>query len=137
MSTTPKPSQNGTTAKPVETLTNGKEQKPVATTVPVAPLPLKKETHKEPADQPPLEDRIFKVQQLTHLIDKRDKLQESLRKLNAFKLSTDGRNDELRIEDGEGNEFFTTNSAAIGDVVSTLKASIQSKLLETEALILF
>jgi hypothetical protein len=116
---------------------NGKKEtataKPTAETLPTIP-PAKRA---DGSEQKPLEDRIYRVQQLSDLIAKREKLQESLKKLKAFKLSTDSRLDSLTIEDGEGNEFVTSNTAAITDVIECLKATLQKKLHEVEAQIVF
>lgn len=91
---------------------------------------------KEVEEQKPLEDRILKIQMLSDLIERRDKLQETIKKLASFKLSTDSSRDKLTITDGKGTEFLTTNSSCIAEVVSTLKTSLQNKLTETEAQIL-
>ncbi len=85
----------------------------------------------------PLEERIYKVQQLTDLVYRREKLQESLAKLKSYKLSSDGRADSIRIQDGHGHEWNTSNSDAIKDVIATLKETLQKKLNEVENLIIF
>jgi len=117
---------------------NGTTEKTVGT---VVSLPVKKEEVKQPekhVDEPkPIEDRVLKVQMLGDLVERRDKLLETQRKLNSFKLSSDGSRDKLSINDGKSNEFLTTNSAVIKDVIETLKVSIQQKLDDVEKQIVF
>jgi hypothetical protein len=131
---------NGTKAVPPAP-ENGKK---VETTVNL--VPIKKEEEPKPApsvpgrvlsDLPPVEDRILKVSQLFSLVEKHDTLLEAKKKLKAFKLSTDGSRDSLRIQDGKGNEFYTTNSGCIADVLEVLKVSIDRKIAEVEAQIKF
>ena len=126
--------QNGTGTKPAAT----KETKTNVVLSAANPKQPKVETEpkKETEEQHPLEDRIFKIQMLGDLIERREKFQETIKKLNSFKVSTDGTRDKLTITDGKGNEFFTTNSACIAEVVTSLKTSLQNKLVETEAQIL-
>lgn len=129
--------------KPTTAPTNGTSNTSSNLTA-VAPVKAEKkelptiapEKRNDANEQKPLEDRIFRVQQLSDLVSRREKLQDSLKKLNSFKLSSDSRLDSLTIEDGEGHEFSTSNTAAIADVIQCLKASIQKKLQEVEALII-
>ena len=86
---------------------------------------------------PPLEDRILKVNQLVSYVDKYEALEETEEKLKKFKLSTDGSRDTLRISDSRGNEFQTTNSGVIADVLETIKASVAAKKAEVEKQIQF
>lgn len=97
--------------------------------------PFKKK--EEAPDLKPLEDRVHIIQKLMELVERRDKLLEAKQKLNAFKLSTDGLRDKLGINDGKGNEFLTSNTAVIKDVIETLKTSIQAKLDDVEKQIVF
>lgn len=131
--------QNGketTTAeqKPVENKTEGHETKAEVKLATIVPA---KNGNKVKPELPPLEDRIYKVQQLTDLVYRREKLQEGLKKLKPFKISTDGRADSIRIQDGQGHEWNTSNSNAIKDVIAALKASLQKQLDEVENLITF
>lgn len=139
MSTQKNGATNGT-ATPNKT--NAKE---VAT---VVNLTLKKEEQPKPepkpeltpagkaGDLPPVEDRVLKVQQLFDLINKREKLKESLKKLNSIKASSDNRDLKITIED-DNEEWETHNTDAIRDCIATMKATIQTKLKEAEDSIRF
>lgn len=123
---------NGTaTVKPNGTENSNEKQ--VAT---VVTLPAKKEDEKEKTSKMPtvkeevatIEDRIFRVQQLGDLVEKHSTLVDAKKKLDSFKLSSDGNRDTLTIRDSKGKEFTTTNSNVIADVVETLKKSIADKI---------
>jgi hypothetical protein len=108
-----------------------------APTAKVTPIKLDEQKQDKLSDMPPVEDRIHKVNQLFSLVEKHETLLETKKKLKAFKLSTDGSRDTLRIQDGKGNEFITSNSAVIADVLEVLKVSLDKKIVEVEALIKF
>jgi hypothetical protein len=129
MSTQQKNGSNGTAE-----MKKDSNDKQVAT---VVTLPAKKEDEKEKTPKPeiavknevlPIEDRIFKVQQLGDLVEKHATLVDTKKKLDSFKLSSDGNRDTLSIRDSKGKEFITTNSAVIADVVETLKKSVAEKI---------
>ncbi len=123
------PTTNGT-AKPAEFPKNST----VKTTVPIVELPKKEQ--KEQPELPPLEDRILKIQMLGDLVAKREKLQDSLKKINSFKFSSETRLDKLTIED-EDNEFTTSNTSVLKDVVATIKTTVQRRLAEVDAQLTF
>lgn len=134
---TQKNGTNGTTPKPVQ---NGK---PAPATV-VTLIPAKEDKKPEPTvkgqelpELPPVEDRILKVSQLFSLVEKHEALLELRTRLKAFKLSTDGNGDNLRLMDSKGNTFQTSNSACIADVLDVLKATIERKISEVENQIRF
>lgn len=119
---------------------NGKPVVPKVATV--VTIPAKKEEEVKPKiivkdDLPPVEDRILKVQQLMSKVEKHEALNESLRKLHAFKLSSDGSKDVLKISDSKGREFSTSNSTGIADVIETLKKSIAEKIVALEKELVF
>lgn len=98
-------------------------------------LPVKKPI--DAKDQPALEDRILHVQKLSDLVVKHGKLCDTVKKLNSFKLSNDGREDRLTIEDGEGNEFSTSNTTVIAKVLDVIKEETTAKRDEVANLITF
>lgn len=112
---------------------DGQKEQPAASQLTQPPAVIKKEV----PEMPPVEDRILKVYQLYSVVEKHETLLETRRKLNAFNLSTDGNRDTLRIQDSRGNEFTTSNSAVIGDVIERLKTSLESKISEVENQIRF
>jgi hypothetical protein len=139
MSTQQNKNGNGSIEKP----TNGK----VNTTLNVVPpkpeeekkegLPAPSVIGKDLPELPPVEDRILKVNQLFSLVEKHEALLETKKKLSTFKLSTDGNRDTLRILDSKGNDFQTSNTAVIADVMEVLKKSIDAKIAEVENQIRF
>ncbi len=111
-----------------------KTEKPEVNTT--STLVVKQEKPKEQDELKPLEDRILKVQMLGDLVERREKLIETSKKLNSFKVSTDGNRDKLVINDSKGNEFLTSNTLAIKEVIEFLKTSILKQIAETEAQII-
>lgn len=129
---------NGTKTTTPET-SNGKSVNTSATLTPVKTEVKKPEPSvpgKQLSDLPPVEDRVLKVQQLFDLASKREKLQDSLKKLKSIKTSSDNRGLKIQIED-DSNEWETFNTDAIKDCIVTLEATIKRKLEEVEALIKF
>lgn len=104
--------------------------------VPLKPMAAEKPKEQNP-EQPNLEDRILRIQILSDLIAKREKLQDSLKKISSYKFSSESRFDKLTIEDGEGNEFSTTNTDVLKEVVATIKATILRKIAEVDSSITF
>lgn len=124
--------------------TNGKANETKTTVVSTVPTTAKvtliridAPEKKEEEKLPPVEDRILKVNQLFSLVEKHETLLETKKKLKSFKLSTDGSRDVLQIRDSKGNEFMTSNSGCIADVLEVLKVSIDKKINEVEAQIKF
>ncbi len=97
--------------------------------------PKKEETEKD--ELPPIDDRIYVVEKLFSLIERRTALNDSLKKLAAFKLSTDSNRDELQIRDSKNNTWTTANSTAIAEVVELLKRTLERKVREVESQIIF
>jgi hypothetical protein len=129
---------NGTKATPA-TQDNGKKVETTATLVPV-----KKEEQKPTpsvpgkvlSDLPPVEDRVLKVQQLSDLVAKREKLLESLKKLKSIKASSENRGLKITIED-DNDEWETFNTDAIKTCIASMEVTIKGKLQEVEAQIKF
>jgi hypothetical protein len=129
---------NGT--KPVAPVQdNGKK---VETSVSL--VPVKKEEAKPApsvpgkvlSDLPPVEDRVLKVQQLADLVAKREKLQESLKKLKSIKASSENRGLKITIED-DNDDWETFNTDAIKACIVTMETTIKQKLDEVEQQIRF
>ena len=105
--------------------------------VPLKPVAAPEKPKEQKEEQPNLEDRILRIQILSDLIAKREKLQDSLKKISSYKFSSESRFDKLTIEDGEGNEFTTTNTDVLKEVVATIKATILRKIGEVDSSITF
>lgn len=76
----------------------------------------------------PLEERLFKLDQLFALQLKYNKLQDSKFKLSTFKLDGDTENASLSIQDENRNRFETKNPIVIGEVLEVIKKSIEANL---------
>jgi hypothetical protein len=118
--------QQSTNGKPSEVVgkiqqTNGKkEELPSITPIPKTEL------------RPSIEDRFLKMDVLFSKREKWEKIKDSLDKLNKFKLSTDGRTDNIIFKDAVGTTFSTYNPDVITKVVDMLKEDLSKKLSEVE-----
>lgn len=128
MSTTQKPSANGTTAKPVENPNNSKK---VETTVTVSKLPIKEEKI------PSLEDKFYKLDVLQAHREKWQELKECQDKLNKFNLTYTGRTDNVTFKDSNGISFSTHNPEVVAKTIAWLKEDTAKRLAEVENLISF
>ncbi len=84
-----------------------------------------------------LEERIRKVQDLTDLIEKRNRFLDAKLKLNSFNLKREETTTKVTISDQQGNQFMTSHTEAIGKILEVLKESIGKGMAETEAKIQF
>jgi len=97
--------------KPVtlQVVKNNAEETAQAEPVAVTPAPKPELT---------LEQRITVVEDLTMLIDKLCKLQESYRNLQSFKIGTDGMSTQIVLRDTtSGKEFRTSNTAVVARIL--------------------
>jgi hypothetical protein len=83
-------------------------------------------------DFSPIEDRFLKLDVLFSKREKWERIKDSLDKLNKFKLSTDGRSDNITLKDGAGNSFSTYNAEVLSTVVDLLKVDLTKKLADVE-----
>ncbi len=93
-----------------------------------------------PAVEPELtlEQRISVVEDLTMLIDKWRKLQESYRNLQSFKIGTDGMSTQLLLRDTvSGREFKTSNSMVVSRILDEIRLILLSRITEVEDQIRF
>src|SRR4051812_47027425 len=100
------------------------------------PKPEKK-AEKVIEELPPIDDRIFIIAKLFDLIERRTAILDSLKKIESFKLSTDGNRDELKITDSKTNTFQTSNSAVIKEVIEVIKSTLKMKWKDVEQQIRF
>ena len=94
----------------------------------------------QPAPQPELtlEQRISMVEDLTMLIDRWRKLQESYRNLQTFKIGTDGMSTQIVLRDTtSGKEFKTSNSSVVARILEEIRLTLQGKITEVESQIMF
>lgn len=94
----------------------------------------------QPTPQPELtlEQRISMVEDLTMLIDRWRKLQESYRNLQTFKIGTDGMSTQIVLRDTtSGKEFKTSNSSVVARILEEIRLTLQGKITEVESQIRF
>ena len=103
-------------------------KKPVIET----PVPTPK-----PVPELTLEQKIEKVENLKLLIEKREILEESRKKLNAFVIGSPNFGENIKLTDEEGNTFHTSNTEVFTKVVATIKETLIDKIKEIETEIKF
>ncbi|PLX10731.1 MAG: hypothetical protein C0594_04475 [Marinilabiliales bacterium] len=111
--------------KPVET-----PEKPVQTVEPVKPV-------EPPKPQLSLEQKIEKIENLKTLIEKREKLEASRKKLTSFVVGTNQFNENIVLTDEHGNTFKTSNSEVFAKVVEAINSTLVEKISEIEQQIEF
>ena len=82
-----------------------------------------------------LSDRIQRSKQLSGLVAKREKVQETQNHLREFKFGSD-ENCVLSIKDSSGKEFKTVNSRVIEFSTTALDGLLTEKLTEIDAAII-
>ena len=92
----------------------------------------------DPEPELTLEQKIRKVEDLNLLIDKWQKLRESERSLQTFKLAGDGYSNQLVFRDmTSGQEFKTYNAMVIGRAIGVIRDALAEKIAEIESQIRF
>jgi len=84
-----------------------------------------------------LDQKIEKVENLKTLIDKREKLEESRKKLSSFIIGTNQFNESIVLTDENGNKFQTSNSEVFTKVVKSINETLIEKISEIEEQIKF
>lgn len=121
-------------AQSATTPANGKT-KPEETKNPPIPVDFTEQQETAP-EALPIEDRILKVQILGDLVEKREKLKESLKKLNSINAASESRDLRITIED-DRNEWETYNTDAVRACITAMRQTIETKLQEVESQIKF
>ncbi len=84
-----------------------------------------------------LDQKIEKVENLKILIEKREKLEESRKKLSSFVVGSNQFSEKIVLSDDRGNTFTTSNSEVFKKVVSTINETLITKVSEIEKQIEF
>ena len=79
-----------------------------------------------------LDQKIEKIENLKTLIDKRDKLEISRKKLGSFVVGTNQFNENIVLTDESGNTFKTSNSEVFTKVVDAINETLIAKIREIE-----
>ena len=90
------------------------------------------EVKKEVKPELTLEQRIEKVENLKILIEKREILEESRKKLNAFVVGSPQFGENIKLTDENGNNFQTSNTEVFTKVIDTIKTTLVEKIKEIE-----
>jgi hypothetical protein len=90
-----------------------------------------------PVPELSLEQKIEKVENLKVLIEKREVLEESRKKLNSFVVGSPQFGENIKLTDENGNTFQTSNTEVFSKVVETIKSTLIEKIKEIETQIQF
>ena len=85
-----------------------------------------------PTPQLTLEQKIEKVENLKMLIEKREILEDSRKKLNAFVIGSPQFGESIKLTDEHGNTFQTSNTEVLTKVIATIKDTLVEKIKEIE-----
>jgi hypothetical protein len=112
--------------------TNGKKIETTVTLVPAADKNL--QVSKQVSEPGPLEDRLFRINQLFDLQNRYTRLLKSGQKLEEFKIKKGEENISLSISDDStrGLEFTTSNPEVIKEVLVFVRDTIIKKRKEVE-----
>jgi hypothetical protein len=120
---------------------NGKSAKPVLEIAQVKKEEVKAEAKAEPKTEVKkeltLNEKIEKVNNLNLIIEKREKLNESKKKLQKFVIGSDSLTTSVYLKDGNGNEFRTNQTLAVKKIIEFLTAEVNQAVSETEKQINF
>lgn len=123
-----------------EVIEHAQKQEPepqAAQTEAPAPVPEVVEIPEPPKPTLTLEQKIEKVANLKTLIEKRERLEESRKKLTSFVIGTNQFNENIILTDENGNTFKTSNSEVFAKVVEAINSTLVSKIREIETQIEF
>ena len=84
-----------------------------------------------------LEQKIEKVENLKILIEKREILEDSRKKLNSFVVGSPQFGESIKLTDENDNVFQTSNTEVFTKVIATIKETLIEKIAEIEKEIKF
>jgi len=84
-----------------------------------------------------LEQKIEKVENLKTLVDKREKLEMSRKKLQSFVVGANQFSENIVLTDENGNTFKTSNTEVFTKVVEAINTTLVGKISEIEQQIQF
>lgn len=77
-------------------------------------------------------DAIVKVYETKEIVSRLEFLRDTKKSLAAFSLGRSELKDELKLSDGNGNVFQTTNSETVSMVLDLLKTKLDERITNTE-----
>ncbi|MDD4149870.1 MAG: hypothetical protein PHE33_07560 [Bacteroidales bacterium] len=120
-----------------KTKLNEQEKPEVKTVETVEPIVKVVEQVETPKPQLSLEQKIEKIENLKTLIEKRERLEASRKKLTSFVVGANQFSENLVLTDEHGNTFKTSNTEVFTKVVETINSTLISKITEIEEQIEF
>jgi hypothetical protein len=90
-----------------------------------------------PVPELSLEQKIEKVENLKILIEKREILEDSRKKLNSFVVGSPQFGESIKLTDENDNVFQTSNTEVFTKVIDTIKVTLIEKIKEIEEQINF
>ena len=90
-----------------------------------------------PKPQLTLEQKIERIENLKTLIEKREKLEASRKKLTSFVVGANQFSECIVLTDENGNTFKTSNTEVFAKVVDTINNTLVTKITEIEQQIEF
>ncbi|MBP7464399.1 MAG: hypothetical protein KA793_08685 [Bacteroidales bacterium] len=119
--------------KPETAVAEVKQPEPVQVIAPVQPVEqFESLTVTPPKPVLTLEQKIEKVETLKTLIEKRERLEASRKKLTAFVVGANQFSENIVLTDENGNTFKTSNTEVFAKVVDTIQNTLVSKIAEIE-----
>ena len=105
----------------------------------VKPIEKKIEEPVKKAEEPvlTLEQKIEKVENLKTLVDKRERLELSRKKLQSFVVGANQFSENIVLTDENGNTFKTSNTEVFTKVVEAINTTLVGKISEIEKQIQF
>lgn len=90
-----------------------------------------------PKPQLTLEQKIERIENLKTLIEKREKLEASRKKLTSFVVGANQFSECIVLTDENGNTFKTSNTEVFAKVVDAINSTLVTKITEIEQQIEF
>ena len=82
-------------------------------------------------------EKIFKVENLQLVVEKRAKLGQTRSELERFQISANYFNCSMRLNDSDGNVFTSSFTPAIKKVIDFLKTSFDASITDVKNKITF
>ena len=114
---------------------NGKSDMKVLPEVKSAPEKKPEETARP--KEMTLDERIFHVEKLKALVEKRVHMVDTRKDLELFQLASSDFNCRMDLLDNKGNKFSTTNTIGIKKVIEFLKDAFDKSITDVENQIRF
>jgi len=120
-----------TAPDPIES--KDEEKKPLLQIEPEkSPLPAY-----EPRKEMTIIEKIFRIENLQLIVEKRAKLIQTRSELDRFQIASNDFNCNMRLNDSDGNVFTTSFTPDIKKVIDFLKTQFDASIAEAESKITF